>query len=636
MLDQSQSLADTLPKLLLGYYKKFGHSKVALREKTRGIWVKYTWADYYSIVRHLATAFLELGIHKYEKVAIIGETKPHVYWYELAALACGGQVLGIFPDSSPSEMKYFLSHSESTFVVCQGQEQVDKILKIKDECPYLKRVIYWELKGMWSYEHPLLITMDEMIKIGKKCVEKDPDLFEKMIKGTKADDAAIFLYSSGTKDLPKAAVHSHWGILKLVDMLDRIVSARETDQTVSFLPLALIGEQLLNLAYSLFKGFTVNFPERHETVRENIREVGPHFIFLSPSLWEAFIKTIRVKIENAGFLRRFCFETALKVGYRIGDARMLGKKADLLMRLVNILSDKVVFRPLRDRLGFSRTRTGIVFGATVNSDVIRYFHAIGVPLLQAYGSVESPIITIHSKNLIKPGSSGQALRGSELKISEEGEILIKSPFLFQEYYKDPEETVKVIKEGWYYTGDYGRINEDGQLIVIDRMDALQQIKGDKRFSPQYSEIRLRSSPYIKNCVVLGHVERDYASAIINIDYDSVGRWAEANGIAYATFTDLRQNQGVISLLKKEIETVNKYLCESAVIKKFIILHKEFDPDEGELTRDHKLRRDFVRDKYDNLVEALFGNEEKIDFTTSISYQDGTKAELKSLLSINRI
>ncbi|MDY6851850.1 MAG: AMP-binding protein, partial [Thermodesulfobacteriota bacterium] len=379
---------------------------------------------------------------------------------------------------------------------------------------------------------------------------------------------------------------------------------------------------------------TVNFPESQETVQVNIREAGPQNVLLSPRLWEEHIRTIRVKMADADWLNRLCFNAAMKVGYKVGDARMHGKRIGLLWELLHFPADKFVFRPLRDRLGLSRVRVARTAGTAISPDVIRYFHAIGVPLVQVYGSSECGVATAHPINQIKAETCGTPLDGYQIKISEQGEILVKSPCLFKEYYKAPEKSAKVIIDGWYQTGDFGRLDKDGHLIVMDRMDDLQKIDGDKSFSPQFAEVRMRFSPYIKDVLVKGTVESKYAVAIVDINYDNVAHWAETNHIVYTTFMDLSQKEGVIGLIKREIEAVNAYLPDHARIRKFINLHKEFDADEAELTRTRKLRRDFTESKYQDLLDALFSDKDKIDITASVTYRDGTKGELKSSLSIN--
>ncbi|MBT4643123.1 MAG: AMP-binding protein [Deltaproteobacteria bacterium] len=634
--EQRLDLPDTLPKLLRYHYHKFGTTRIAMREKDRGIWNKYTWSDYYSIVQQMTMAFVELGLQPDEKVAIIGENKPHVYWVELAALTCRAPVLGIFSDCTSAEIKYFLTHSDSRYVICQDQEQVDKVLEIQDEIPEIRRIIYWEEKGMWNYDHPLLITLDDMLEMGQKRVKTDPDRFSQMIDETDGDDVAVFFYTSGTTGLPKAGMQTHRNIKLMVELMDRREPVLETDQSVSYLPIAWIAEQLQNVGYSLYKGFTVNFPESQDTIQENIREIGPHMVLFAPQNWEDFIRGIRVKMADAGWLNQLCFNAALKVGYRVGDARMKGQKAALWWRLLHLPAEWFVFSPLKDKLGIKRGRIARVGGTAISPDVIRYFQALGMPLVQVYGSSECGIATMHPRNQIKAETSGTPLDTYEIKLSEEGEILVKSPCMFKGYYKNEEKTAKVLVDGWYYTGDFGNIDADGHLIVMDRMDDLQPIAGDRKFSPQYAETRLRFSPYIKNALVVGSGEKDYAVTLVNVDYDNVGHWAESNRIVYTTFLDLSQKEGVIGLIQKEIDTINASLPAWARIKKFINLHKEFDPDEAELTRTRKIRRDFIKDKYKELVDGLFSEKDKIEITASVTYRDGTKGETRSSLSINNV
>ncbi|MDQ7783296.1 MAG: AMP-binding protein [Desulfomonilaceae bacterium] len=627
---------NTLPKLLLRHTERFQDRRVALREKDRGIWNTYTWSDYYSIVESLAAAFVVMGLKKDEKVAIIGENKPHVYWFELGAQICRAPVVGVFSDCSAEEIKYFLTHSDCRFVVCQDQEQVDKLLEIKDEVPQIRKVIYWEERGLWSYRDPWLLNMEEMMKEGREHVREHPGVIRAMIEETRGDDVAAFFYSSGTTGKPKAAVQTHFNIIAMAHLMDQRYFVSDTDDAVSFLPIAWIGEQLFNVSYSLYKGFTVNFPESQETIQANIREVGPQVLMLSPRLWEEHIRTIRVKMANASWLNRTLFNLALKVGLRAGDAKMKGRTVSPPWYVLSILAEALVFRPLRDRLGLRRIRVARTAGTAVSPDVIRYFHAIGVPLVQLYGSSECGVATMHPKNQVKAETCGVPLDGYNIRISDEGEVLVKSPCLFKEYFKEPKKTAKAIKNGWFHTGDFGHVDDEGHLIVMDRMDDLQRIRGDKLFSPQFAETRLRFSPYIKDALVVGHEDYDYSAAIINIDYDNVAHWAEKNRVVFTTFLDLSQKNEVVRLVRSEIEAINGFLPEWARIERFINLHKEFDADEEELTRTRKVRRDFMEKKYHQLIDALYSEHKRIDVTATVTYRDGTTAELKSSVTINSV
>jgi len=627
---------NTLPKLLLHNYERLQDRRTAVREKDRGIWKSYTWSEYYSIVESLAAAFLALGLNKDDKVSIIGENKPHVYWFELAAQACGAPVVGIFSDCSTEEIKYFLTHSDSRFVVCQDQEQVDKLLEIKEQVPEVKKLIYWEKKGLWNYQDPWLMRMDEMLELGRQEARKHPDLIREKIHQTDGDDVAVFFYSSGTTGTPKAAVQTHFNIITMARLMDQRYFVPDTDEAVSFLPIAWVAEQLLNVAYSLYKGFTVNFPESQETVQENIREVGPQVLLLSPRLWEEHIRTIRVKMAGASWLNALVFDLALRVGRRAGDAKMKGLTLGPHWRVLNLLAERIVFRPLRDRLGLRRIRVARTAGTAISPDVIRYFHAIGVPLVQLYGSSECGVATMHPMNQIKAETCGVPLDGYDVRISDEGEVLIKSPCLFKEYYKEPRKTSAAVRDGWYHTGDFGRLDDDGHLIVMDRMEDLQRIAGSRSFSPQFAETRLRFSPYIKDALVAGHEKYNCSAAIINIDYENVARWAENNHVVFTTFMDLSQKSEVIRLVRSEVAVVNRVLPEWARITKFINLHKEFDPDEAELTRTRKVRRDFMEKKYKQLIDALYGGNERVEVTATVSYRDGTTGSLNASLTVNRV
>jgi long-chain acyl-CoA synthetase len=613
-----QELSDTLPKLLLRNSLKFGDSKIALREKDRGIWKSQTWKNYYETVSQLAMALDAMGLRKGDKVAIIGENKPHTYWFEMASLSCGAIVLGIFSDCSSDETNYFLNHSDASFVVCQDQEQVDKILAIKSEISNVKKVIYWEERGLWNYKDSLLLTMKEMLKTGRELLRNKEGLVEEMIRQTNPEDPAVLFYSSGTRDLPQAAVQTHGNILRMVALMDRRHPVFDTDESVSFLPIAWTAEQLFNVAYSLWKGFTVNFPEKQETVQEDMRAVGPHILLLPPRLWEEISRTVRVKISEASWF----FGAAMRVMYRAGDAEMKGTSIGIQWKLLHAMVDFCIFRPLRDRFGLSRVRIAYTTGMAVSPDIIRHFHAIGVPLVQLYGSSESGVVSIHSRKKVKPETCGTALDGCEITLSRSGEILIKSDHMFKGYHKDPEKTTHALRGGVYHTGDFGRFDADGHLIVTGPMDELQKMGEAREFSPQSAETRLRFSPYIKDALVIGRKSHGKTIALVNIDYSNVCHWAEKRRIVYTTFADLSRKAEVIELVRKEISMVNARLPEGARIGQFLNLQKEFDPDEFEMTRTRKLRRNFVEKKHQRLIEALLAEKKTDEVTDSIVYRDG--------------
>lgn len=627
---------DTLPKFLLANYHRFGSDYVAIREKDMGIWQSYTWTRYYEIVKYLCLSFIDLGLKPGQKVAILAENKPHAYWFELAAFSAGGVVVGIFADCTPPEVQYYIAHSESVFVICQNQEQVDKVLEVKSETPSLKKIIYWDEKGLWNYSDPILITMDEMLKIGKDRAREYPTAFEDSIEKTKGKDLAIFLFSSGTTGLPKAAMVTQQALIGMAKAIDDVDDYQIHEEYLSFLPLAWIAEQLLGVACSMVYAMRTNFPEEPETVQDNIREVGPQIVFFGPRLWENLIRMVQVKIQDSGWINRLFYKIALKIGYRRASCSMTGLKTGLPLTILYKLADLTVFASLRDNLGLSKTRIGYSAGAAVSPDVIKYFHAIGVNVKQLYGSSEIGVVTCHRDHAIKAESCGPPFKDVEIRLSKDGEVLIKTPNMFSGYYKQPDKTGESLKDGWYYTGDFGHLDKDGHLVVMDRMKDLMDMAGGIKFSPQYCEIRLRFSAYIKDVLVVARPNEDFVGALTNIDLDNVGQWAESHHIPFTTFTDLSQKSEVIELIRNEIKIVNEKLPDFSIIKKFINLHKEFDPDESELTRTRKLRRTFVEKKFKQLIDGLFSSKDRIEVISAITYRDGRVGETQSKIKVNTI
>jgi len=630
------AVEDTLPKLLKRNCELYGDKRVAMRVKDRGIWQEYTWKDYYEKVKCFSLGLTSLGLKAGDKVSILGENKPQWYWAELAVQASGAVAVGIYTDCTPPEVKYFVEHSDSTFVVVHDQEQVDKLLQIKDELPLLKKVIYWDPKGMWYYKDPVLISFDEVLELGRKYEETHPGLFEENVEKGKADDIAVLCYTSGTGGLPKAAMLPHEGLTAVEEGWAAVDPWDESDEYLSFLPPAWVTEQAIGIAGGLVTGMKVNFPEEPETVQENIREIAPQVLFYGPRLWESVTRTIQAKITDTTRLKRFLYHLFLPVGYKVSDLRLARKKPSLLWRALYLVGDGVLFRPLRDKVGMSKIKYAYTAGAAVSPDIIRLFQAIGVNIKQLYGGSEVGLVTLHRDGDIRPETSGTVLPISEIKLSDEGEILVKNKYMFAGYYKNPEATQVTMKEGWFYTGDFGYIDEAGHLIVMDRMADVRGLAGGRKFSPQYVEVRLRFSPYIKDVMVVGGEDKEYVTAIVNIDIENVSRWASARRIAYTTFTDLSQKPEVIDLIRGDLARVNKILPEWSRIRKFVNLHKEFDPDEAELTRTRKLRRTFVEDRYSDLINALYGEEPEFVVEASVTYRDGRKGVMTTSIKITPV
>ncbi len=629
-------VADTLPKLLKQNYEKYGDKKVAMRVKDFGIWQTCTWKDYYEKVKYFSLGLVSLGLEPGDKVSILGENKPEWYWAELAAQAAGGVVIGIFTDCMSNEVKYFVGHSDSKFVIAHDQEQVDKMLQIKDELPLLKKVIYWDPKGVWNYDEPILMSFNKVIELGKECEKLHPGLFEANIERGSGDDIAIFCYTSGTTGLPKAAMLKQGATIQAGKSWCDVDKWREDEQYVSFLPPAWITEQGLGVAGSLVSGMEVSFPEHPETVQENIREIGAAILFWGPRNWESANRLIQAKIIDTTPFNRFLYHLFLPVGYKVTDLRSARKKPNLIWRFLYFLAHWVVFRDLKDKVGLSKIRMAYTAAAPISPDIIRFFRAIGVNIKQLYGGSEQGLVTLHRGDDVRPETSGPEMPGVEVKLSEDGEIIVKGENLFSGYYKSPEATEEKLKGGWYYSGDFGHITEDGHLVVMDRMSDLRELSGGRKFSPQYAEIRLRFSPYIKDALTVGGGDKAYVTCIVNIDLDNVGRWAEARRIPYTTFTDLSQKPEVIELIRKDIQRINRTLPEWARIKKFANLHREFDADEAELTRTRKIKRTFVEERYKDLIDALYGEASELAVEAPITYRDGRKGTIKTAIKVNSV
>ena len=628
---------ETLPQALRENYKKYGRQVVAMREKDRGIWKEFTWEDYYLKVKYLCLGLVTLGLERGDKVSILGENKPEWFWAELAAQSAGGAAVGIFTDCLPNEVKYYAEHSDSTFAVVHDQEQVDKFLEIKEEVPKLKKVIYWDPKGLWTYTDPILLSFDNVIELGKDYDKDHPRLFDEMVDQGSGDDIAAFCYTSGTTGLPKGGMLSQKWLVDSVNEWGQLDGWFGKDyEYLSFIPPAWITEQGIGIAGSILASMVVNFPEEPETVQENIREIGPGILFFGARLWENLNRMVQARMIDSTFLRRLIYRLALPVGLRVADMRSNREKVSLLWKIFYFLAYQAVFRQLKDRLGLSNLDAVYSAGAAVSPDIIRYFKALGIDIRLFYGSTEQGVMSMPRKGDIRPDTSGPAVPWVEITLSAEGEILVKNKYPYSGYYKNREATEEKVKDGWFYTGDFGHINEDNHLIVIDRMEDLKELASGKKFSPQYSEVRLRFSPYIKDALIIGGPDKEYVTVLINIDLDNMGRFAEANHIAYTTFTDLSQKKEVLDLVEKEVIKVNQTLPEWTRIRRFVNLHKEFDADEDELTRTRKLRRTFVEERYKDLIDALYSDTDLYKIEASVTYRDGRKGTIETSIHVNKV
>ncbi|MBI5523401.1 MAG: AMP-binding protein [Desulfarculus sp.] len=628
----------TLPALLQQNAQKFGHDRVALREKEYGIWQDVTWRSYFERVKDFALGLAALGFGDDDALAIIGDNRPEWVYAELAAQSLKGRPLGIYQDSILTEVAYVIDHSGARFVVAEDQEQADKVLDMKEKLPGLAKIIYTDPKGMRDYDDPLLIYFPEVEELGRQFEKEHPNYLENSIARLKPQDLALIAYTSGTTGFPKGSLLTHSNMLKMALNLSSVDPKLPDDEFVSFLPLPWIGEQMMSIASALAIGFTVNFPESPETSMSDLYEIGPNVVFSPPRVWEQLSRSVMVKHLDASWFKQFIYRLCMPIGYQMADFHFQKKTPPLGWKIMYSLSYALLFRALKDRLGFSNIRSASTGGAALGPDVFRFFHACGVNLKQIYGQTEiSGISCIHRSGNVDFTSVGQPIPDTEVRIDQPdsegvGEIISRSPALFEGYLKNEEATRETIVDGWLHSGDAGYITDGGQLVCIDRVKDLMKLTSGARFSPMFVENKLKFCPYIVECIVLGH-ERDFVTTMICIDYKHTGKWAEEHRIGYTTYTDLASKREVYDLIEQEVVRVNRVLPEKARVQKFLLLYKEFDPDDEELTRTRKLRRKFIAQRYAKEIEALYGQGEQVHVESQIRYQDGKTTTIVTDLHI---
>jgi long-chain acyl-CoA synthetase len=634
---QPPSGEDTFPKLVRRNYLKWGDARVAYRYKDYGYWRELTWKDVYERIKWLGAGLAAMGFGPGDRIAICGENAPEWFWAQIAAQSLGGTSVGLYTDSVPSELQHIINHSEAKIVMADDQEQVDKILSIKANTPTVHKVVYWIAKGMWGYRDPSLIGFDDVMELGKSFEQEHPGFIDQQIDRTAADQIAVLLYTSGTTGQPKGSMVTYRNLLSLFNGWDAAIPWDPKDENLSFLPPAWIGEQIFTVAPNLVKGVVVNFIEKAETVRSDLREIAPGVILLGARQWEMTCSEIQAKMMDAPFWKRSLFQLFLPVGYRIAQAQEERKKIGWPLRALAFVGYWAVFRHLQDKIGLRKTRTPITAGAALSPDNFRLLRAIGVPVIQGYGSTEVSGLDVLQleKEYYRSEGSGQPFPGVEVRITETGEILLGGVGVVQGYYKMEAETASSFKDGYFHTGDGGYMDEEGELYVIDRVRDMQTTRAGERFSPTYIEGRLKFSPYIKDAMVMGH-GKDFVTAILDMDFENTGRWAERNHVAYTSHPDLSQKPEVRKLLAEVIRRVNTTLPDSTRVKRFIVLHKDFDPDEAELTRTRKLRRDFVEQRYEAIIHAMYHGQTQLDVETNITYRDGRKSVMQVPIYIETV
>lgn len=631
------SIVNTVPKLLRENSKIFAN-KMALREKRFGIWQSITWREYYERVRNFTLGLYDMGFTPDDRVAIIGDNRPEWVISELAAQSLRGASMGVYQDSVVEEVAYLATAANAKFIVAEDQEQVDKLLEIWDSLTTVQAIIYFDPKGLRNYTYDYLLAFPDVEARGAKLHQAQPNLFNSFIDETKAEDVAIISTTSGTTSKPKLAQITHHNLISMAEGMTQVDAFKQEHQFVSFLPLAWIGEQMMSIACGMYRGFALNFPEEPETTQLDLREIGPDIMFAPPRIWENYLSQVQVKIEDAGRVKTAMFNWAMEIGYQLADKRFRKESLSPFEQLQNWLIRRLVFDNLLDQLGIRRIKWAYTAGAALGPDVFRFFHGMGVNLKQGYGQTETTgICVLHEDGDIKFQTVGRPVPGAELQIIESGEILVRGPMCFPGYFRNEEATRETITEdGWVHTGDAGYLDDDGHLIVIDRAKDVMTLQDGTKFSPQFIENKLKFSQYIREAVVFGGGDYPFVTAMINIDFGNVGKWAENNRISYTTYTDLAQKSGVYKLILDDVRRTNDDLPKSARIQRFLLLHKELDADDAELTRTRKVRRGFVAERYKEIISGLYGDKDSIDIESVITYQDGRTQKLTVNLHIEKV
>ena len=615
--------------------------EVAIREKRFGVWSPITWAQFQEKVQRFALGLLALGFGPDQTLAIIGDNKPEWIIAEFGAMAAGGLPTGAYPDSLPEEMEYLISYAEARFLVLRDQEQADKIIAIWEGIrKKVAKVIVWDSRGMSHYykEYPFLMRFEEILEIGaREEASGKKDYLKKMAEEIDPSEPAIMLTTSGTTAKPKLSILSHENLIFASESYGQVVRMNKGDELLSAAPLAWIGEQLYNVARFLTVGAHYNFPEETETLRKDLLELQPYYFGGTPIVWELIISTIQAAMDNADFFKRYCYGLAIKSVLKRTEAELAGERPGVLSRLIHPLANFLVIRPLKNKVGLGRVRMAITGGGAISPEVFKYFKALGLDLRQVFGQSEcAGIATTHREDDVRPETVGVAIPGVEVKLSEEGEILVRGKNTHFGYYKNEKATREgYTEDGFLRTGDAGYFGEDGHLYVFDRAKDIMTLEDGTRFAPQDIETRLKFSPYIHEAMVCG-AGRPSVTAIVSIALENVGNWAKKRGMSYTTIQDLAQRREVYELIRNEIAKICKRFPENIRIKRFAILLKALHPDDGELTRTRKVRRAFVNERYQALIEDLYRATDRHDLDIEIRYEDGRISTFKGIVAIEEI
>ena len=632
----------TFPQMLLKHAAERPDA-AALREKEYGIWQTHSWADVARLAEQVAAGLHVAGLRRGEHMVVVGANRPRLYATMLAVQSLGAIPIPLYQDAVANECVYPMNNAEVRFAVVEDQEQVDKFLEIRDRCPAISNIYYDDPRGLRKYSEEGLASFDTLLDTGKAFTAKNPDWFRTEALKSQPDDVAAMFFTSGTTGNPKGVVHTH------NSLLDRAMAGAEFDkltnseEVLAYLPPAWIGQNIFSYAQWLVCGYVVNCPESASTVTIDLKEVGPTYYFAPPRIFEGLLTSVTIRMEDASPIKRKIFEACMGVARRVGPDLMDGKSIGMLDRLKYAAGNFLVYGPLRNNLGFSRVRVAYTAGEAIGPDLFSFYRSIGINLKQLYGSTETAVfVCLHPDNEARADTVGVPIRGVEIKVADNGEILVKSPGLLKEYYKNPEATAEVLTpDGWYHTSDAGFIDSHGHLKIIDRVKDVGRIKGGSNdgamFAPKYVENKLKFFSHIKEVVAYGD-GRDQVCVFINVDFDAVGNWAERRNLPYAGYTDLAQKPEVYQLIKECVEKVNADLASDSLlagsqVSRFLVLHKELDADDGELTRTNKVRRGFIADKYKPLIDALYDGKTQQHIETQVKFEDGRTGSVSATLQI---
>ncbi len=631
----------TFPHILLDNARKFPAGKIAMREKEYGIWQSYSWQDSLDQVRDFALGLAALGFKKEDKMAIIGDNRPRLYWGMAACQCLGGVPVPLYQDAIHKELQFIVDHSECRFALAEDQEQADKLMHLKEEISRIEYIIYTDARGLRNYKQDWLLDLSDVQEMGRKFARENPDYFMNAVNAVKPDDMSLIAYTSGTTGNPKGVMITHRMIADCSRGFLEWDNLDETENIMAYLPMAWIGDHMFSYGQALTAGFTVNCPESTTTTFHDQREIGPTHIFAVPRIWENILTQIMIKIEDSAWIKQKAFHYFMKVANRAEKKRIVNQPVPLADRILYAIGRILIYGPLLDNLGMSKVKVAYTAGEAIGPEIFEFYRSLGINLKQLYGMTEScAYVSMQKDGDIDSESVGPPAPGVEIKISDDGEVMYKSPGNFMGYFKNPEGTAETMVDGWLLSGDAGYITERGHLKIIDRAKDVSKLNGGTIFAPKYIENKLKFSPYIKEAVAHG-MSRDFVAVFIDIDFGAVANWAERRQIGFTSYTDLAQRPEIYDLIYNEILRVNKSLSQdehlkNSQVKRYLLLHKELNPDDSEITRTRKVRRRFVAEKYETLINALYEDKDNVDVEAKVTYEDGRTTTIKANLKIRDV